>query len=374
MSRSTPSRAMTSSRPRRNPLRTPSSRSRLIVLILLSRTADYLCVARHSRRSRAGVASASMTTYGLQLPKFTFPVPDGELFEHVAAMGTAADDAGFSSLWVMDHFYQLPGLGGADDKMLEGYTLLGALAARTKRVTLGTLVTGVTYRNPALLAKEVTTLDIISSGRAVLGIGAAWYDVEHEGLGVDFPPVGERMDRLEEAVQICRLMFTEERPSFEGRYYRIKEARNIPRPIQQGGPRIMIGGSGPKRTLRAVAKYADISNVFGGPDTLRKNVEILHEHCANVGRDPSEIQVTRLGSLFLARSADEAEELRQGVAGAMGEEWAREAATFGDADSVGEQLQALVEAGAQELIFNLPLANGAEDVTAAAEVLKKALT
>ena len=314
-----------------------------------------------------------MTTYGLQLPKFTFAVPDDRLFEHVAAMATAADDGGFTSLWVMDHFYQLPGLGGADDKMLEGYTLLGALAARTQRVTLGTLVTGVTYRNPALLAKEVTTLDVISSGRAVLGIGAAWYDVEHEGLGVDFPPVSERMDRLEEAVQICRLMFTEERPTFEGRYYRIKEARNIPRPVQAGGPPIMIGGSGPKRTLKAVAKYADISNVFGGPDTLRKNIEILHNHCADVGRDPSEVKVTRLGSLFLTRSADEAEQLRQGVADAMGEEWAQEAATFGDADSVGEQLQALVDAGAQELIFNLPLANDADDVTAAGEVLKKAL-
>ena len=314
-----------------------------------------------------------MTTYGLQLPRFTFPVPDDQLFEVVASMASAADDSGFSSLWVMDHFYQLPGLGGPDDKMLEGYTLLGALAARTQRVTLGTLVTGVTYRNPALLAKEVTTLDIISSGRAVLGIGAAWYDVEHEGLGVDFPPVPERMDRLEEAVQICRLMFTEERPTFEGRYYRIKEARNIPRPVQAGGPPIMIGGSGPKRTLKAVARYADICNVFGGPDTLRKNVEILHNHCADVGRDPSEIKVTRLGSLFLARSADEAEQFRQGVAGAMGEEWAREAATFGDADSVGEQLRALVDAGAQELIFNLPLANNADDVTAAGEVLKKAL-
>src|SRR5437588_1862790 len=314
-----------------------------------------------------------MTTYGLQLPKFTFPVPDDRLFEHVAAMATAADDAGFSSLWVMDHFYQLPGLGGADNKMLEGYTLLGALAARTQRVTLGTLVTGVTYRNPALLAKEVTTLDIVSYGRAVLGIGAAWYDVEHEGLGVDFPTTAERLDRLEEAVQICRLMFTEDRPSFEGRYYRIKEARNLPRPVQPGGPKIMIGGSGPKRTLRAVARYADMCNVFGGPDTLRKNVEILHNHCADVGRDPGQIKVTRLGSLFLASSADEAEQLRQGVAGAMGEEWAREAATFGDADSVGEQLQALVDAGAQELIFNLPLANGADDVTAAGEALKKAL-
>jgi F420-dependent oxidoreductase-like protein len=310
---------------------------------------------------------------GLQIPNFSYGTGVEQLFPTVLAQAREAESAGFDSVFLMDHFYQLPGLGGADDKMLEGYTLLGALAARTKKVTLGTLVTGVTYRNPALLAKEVTTLDILSSGRAVLGIGAAWYDVEHEGLGVDFPPVAERMDRLEEAVQICRLMFTEERPTFEGRYYRIKEARNIPRPVQPGGPKIMIGGSGPKRTLRAVAKYADISNVFGGPDTLRKNVEILHNHCADVGRDPAEITVTRLGSLFLARSADEAEQLRQGVAGAMGEEWAREAATFGDADSVGEQLQALVDAGAQELIFNLPLANDAGDVTAAGEVLKKAL-
>ena len=292
-----------------------------------------------------------MTTYGLQLPKFTFSVPDDRLFEHMAAMATAADDGGFSSLWVMDHFYQLPGLGGADDKMLEGYTLLGALAARTQRATL----------------------DIISSGRAVLGIGAAWYDVEHEGLGVDFPPAGERLDRMEEAVQICRLMFTEDRPTFEGRFYRIKEARNLPPPVQSGGPPIMIGGSGPKRTLRAVAKYADMSNVFGGPDTLRKNVEILHNHCADVGRDPSEVKITRLGSLFLTRSADEAKQLREGVVGAMGEEWVSEAATFGDADTVAEQVRALVDAGAQELIFNLPLANDADDVTAAGEVLKKAL-
>ena len=174
-------------------------------------------------------------------------------------------------------------------------------------------------------------------------------------------------------MQICRLMFTEERPTFEGRYYRIKEARNIPRPVQQGGPRIMIGGSGPKRTLRAVAKYADMSNVFGGPDTLRKNVEILHNHCADVGRDPSEVKITRLGLLFLTRSADEAKQLREGVVGAMGEEWVSEAATFGDADTVAEQVRALVDAGAQELIFNLPLANDADDVTAAGEVLKKAL-
>ena len=135
----------------------------------------------------------------------------------------------------------------------------------------------------------------------------------------------------------------------------------------------MIGGSGPKRTLRAVAKYADVANMFGGPETLRRNIEILHNHCADVGRDPSDVKVTRLGSLFLTRSADEAEQLRHGVAEAMGEEWAREAATFGDADSLGEQVRALVDVGAEELIFNLPLANDADDVTAAGEALKKAL-
>src|SRR6478672_3601798 len=168
---------------------------------------------------------ATGLTFGFQLPNFTYGTPDAQLFDGALARVHAAEATGFESVWVMDHFYQLPALGGSTQPMLEGYTLLGALAASTSRVQLGTLVTGVTYRNPALLAKEVTTLDVISAGRAILGIGAAWHDVEHEGLGVDFPPVGERMDRLEEAVQICRLMFTEDLPSFDGRYYRIKEAR-----------------------------------------------------------------------------------------------------------------------------------------------------
>src|SRR5256885_4327134 len=161
-----------------------------------------------------------MTKFGLQIPNFTFAdVPDREMFEHVADLAVAGEQAGFDSVWVMDHFWQLPPLGGPDQPILEGYVLLGALAACTDRVQLGTLVTGVTYRNPALLAKMVTTLDVVSKGRAILGIGAAWYDVEHEGLGFDFPAVKERMDRLEEAVQICRAMFTEPSPSFDGRYY-----------------------------------------------------------------------------------------------------------------------------------------------------------
>src|SRR5437660_5000922 len=161
-----------------------------------------------------------MVRFGLQIPNFTFDVPDNRMFERVSELAVAAEESGFDSVWVMDHFYQLPMLGGPDNPMLEGYTTLGALGARTSRVRLGTLVTGVTYRNPALLAKIVTTLDVITSGRAILGIGAAWYDVEHKGLGFEFPPAGERLDRLEEAVQICRAMFREERPRFAGRHYR----------------------------------------------------------------------------------------------------------------------------------------------------------
>ena len=168
--------------------------------------------------------------FGLQIPNFTADAPAG-LFDGVVAMATAAEETGFDSVWVMDHFYQLPPMGGPDAPMLDSYTLLGALAALTSRVRLGAMVTGVTYRNPAHLAKIVTTLDVISGGRAILGLGAAWYDVEHEGLGFDFPAAPERLDRLEEALQICRAMFREEAPSFDGRYYRIHEARNVPRPI-----------------------------------------------------------------------------------------------------------------------------------------------
>ena len=168
---------------------------------------------------------------------------------------------------------------------------------------LGALVTGVTYRNPAHLAKIVTTLDVVSGGRAVLGLGAAWYDVEHEGLGFDFPPAGERLDRLEEALQICRAMFREETPSFEGRYYRIHEARNVPRPVQPGGPPILVGGGGEKRTLQLVARYADMANIVGDVATIAHKVDVLRGHCKAVGRDPSEVTVSRLATLVLTTSA-----------------------------------------------------------------------
>jgi F420-dependent oxidoreductase-like protein len=300
-----------------------------------------------------------MTKFGLQLPNFTFPdVPDDGMFEHVADLAVAGEESGFDSVWVMDHFWQLPPLGGPTQPMLEGYTLLGGLAARTRRVKLGTLVTGVTYRNPALLAKMVTTLDIVSGGRAMLGIGAAWYEEEHDGLGFDFPRDGERLDRLEEALRICRAMFTEEAPSFEGKHYRIEKALNIPRPIQRNGPRIMIGGSGEKRTLRLVAQYADMCNVFGSPDSIRHRLDVLHRHCADVGRDPSEITTSRLGSLFLSSSPEEAEQTEGFLRDAVGADF-EERFTVGDAPAVLDQVGALVDAGLDELIFNLPYADDA---------------
>jgi F420-dependent oxidoreductase-like protein len=300
-----------------------------------------------------------MTKFGLQLPNFTFSgVPDDAMFEHVAELAVAGEDSGFDSVWVMDHFWQLPPLGGPTQPMLEGYTLLGGLAARTRRVKVGTLVTGVTYRNPALLAKMVTTLDIVSAGRAILGIGAAWFQDEHDGLGFDFPGAGERLDRLEEALQICRAMFTEEAPSFEGKHYRIEKALNIPRPVHPNGPPIMVGGSGEKRTLRLVAQYADMCNIFGSPATIRRRLDVLRGHCADVGRDPNEITTSSLGSLFLSSSPEEAEQTSGFLRDSAGPDY-EERFTVGHPPAVLEQVEAAIDAGLDYMIFNMPFADAA---------------
>jgi len=288
--------------------------------------------------------------FGLQIPTFTQGAP-GALFEGVVDRTTAAEESGYDSVWVMDHFYQLPTMGGPTQPMLDSYTLLGALAARTSRVKLGTMVTGVTYRNPAHLAKIVTTLDVISAGRAILGIGAAWYDVEHDGLGFDFPAAGERLERLEEALQICRAMFTEEAPSFDGVHYRIHEARNIPRPVQTGGPKILVGGGGEKRTLKLVARYADMCNLFGDAATFKHKVDVLRGHCAAVGRDPSEVTVSRLSTLVLTASAEETAStndfLRQVGADPSGSD-------VGTADELVARIEELGAAGVEYFIFNMP--------------------
>jgi len=307
-----------------------------------------------------------VTRFGVQLPYFSGFDP-ADLFEHVAGLAVAAEDAGFDSVWVMDHFFQLPPMGGPGQPMLEAYTLLGGLAARTRRVQLGTLVSGVTYRNPGILAKIVTTLDVISRGRAVLGIGGAWYDVEHRGLGVAYPSDRVRLDMLEEAVQICRAMFTGDDVSFGGSHYQLDHARNLPRPVQAGGPKIMIGGGGEKRTLRLVARYADMCNVAGDVATLTHKISVLRGHCAEVGRDPAEVAVTWMTPLILTTSEQNTIETREMLAAAAP---AAETAGFtvGQAHEVPGLVAGHIEAGADEVIFSVPFASAA-DIGAVGEAL-----
>ena len=304
--------------------------------------------------------------FGLQIPNFGDDGTPGALFDGVVQMATAAEESGFDSVWVMDHFFQLPPMGGPVAPMLDSYTLLGALAARTSKVRLGAMVTGVTYRNPAHLAKIVTTLDVISAGRAILGIGAAWYDIEHEGLGFDFPPAGERLDRLEEALRICRAMFREEAPSFDGRYYRIHEARNVPAPVQPGGPPILVGGGGEKRTLRLVARYADMCNFFGDPATVAHKVEVLRGHCRDVGRDPSDVTVSRLSTLVLTASEEETAATNDFLRQATGEE--PSGSDVGTADELVSRVDDLAAAGVEYFVFNVPTGT-ADTVRQLGEVL-----
>jgi len=247
--------------------------------------------------------------FGFHMPNYTFPgVPNDRLFERVIHQAKAAEAAGFDLVTVMDHLYQIRGIGPETEPMLEAYTTLSALATQTSRVKLGALVTGVTYRNPALLVKEVTTLDVISKGRAILGIGAAWNEDEHKGYGFEFPPIGQRMDRLEEAVTIAKLMFTEERPSFEGKHYRIDRALDVPRPVQKGGPKILIGGGGEQRTLKILAKHGDIGHWFGGNlEDLKRKKKVFEAHCEAVNRDPSEVLLTVGVILVLVRNERDAQ-------------------------------------------------------------------
>jgi len=309
-----------------------------------------------------------VTTFGLQLPDFSWIV-DAEpasTMDRLRDVAVAAEDAGYASIWVMDHFLQLPPLGGPTASILEGYVALGALAAVTRRVELGTLVTGVTYRNPAHLAKQIVSLDALSGGRIILGIGAAWYDVEHDAYGFDFPPVKERFARLDEAVTICRGMFDNETFSFAGEHYRVNEARVVPRPVRRIP--LMIGGSGPKRTLRMVAERADICNVSGTAEAVAPKLAILDEHCAAVGRDPKAITRTNLVSMFVCGSDGERDGLRE-LLGYDTNPDVRQAMIIATASEATDEVAALVAAGIDQVIVNLPLVKSVDAIHAAAEVL-----
>jgi F420-dependent oxidoreductase-like protein len=228
---------------------------------------------------------------GLQIPDFSTPRGPERLAAELAMVARTADDAGFEYIAVMDHFFQIGAVGPTEKEMLEGYTTLGYLAACTSRAALVTLVTGAIYREPGILAKIVTTLDVLSNGRAWLGIGAAWNDEESRGLGIPFPPVAERFERLEETLQICLQMWRGDESPYHGKHYSLERPLNSPQSLSRPHPPIMIGGGGEKKTLRMVAQYADACNLFAGRDTAHK-LDVLRQHCETLGRDYDTIYKT----------------------------------------------------------------------------------
>jgi F420-dependent oxidoreductase-like protein len=258
---------------------------------------------------------------GIQLPRFKFPGGTPAIGPTFASYVKAADEAGFASLWVMDHFFQIEYNGPAEDPMLEAYTALGFAAGLSSRLKLGTMVTGVTYRHPGVLAKTVTTLDVLSGGRAYLGIGAAWFEREHRALGVPYPPLAERFERLEETLQIVRQMWSGEVKPYVGKHYQLDETLNQPPPITSPHPPILIGGGGEQKTLRLVAQYADACNLFPTPELAHK-LDVLKRHCDTFDRDYAEIEKTTLtraqlvpdGSVPLQTPADVLETIRQQAA------------------------------------------------------------
>jgi F420-dependent oxidoreductase-like protein len=304
-----------------------------------------------------------MTRLGLQIPSFTYPGGDpAQVFPIVADAARAADSSGFDTVLVMDHFYQLPLLGDPDDFMLEAYTLLGALAAVTSKVRLATLVTGNTYRNPAILAKTVTTLDIISGGRAQLGIGSGWFELEHQAFGIEFGTFTERFEKLEEALNIILPMLRDERPTLHGDHYDVVDAINQPAPISHIP--VMIGGSGERKTLRMVAQYADMGNLTCDPSEVPRKVDALAGHCERLGRDRSEIALSWNRVVCIAPTTAQAEAERDAYLASRGMDWSTlpdelkdvlsAAIVVGDPDTIGEQFTTWLGLGLDGFTVAMP--------------------
>ena len=301
------------------------------------------------------------------MPNYTFPdSPPEQLFERIVEQAQAAEACGFSLVTVMDHLYQITGVGPEDHAMLEAYAALSALARETKKVRLGTLVTGVTYRNPAFLVKEVTTLDVISGGRAIFGIGAAWNEDEHIGFGYTFPPVKERMDRLDDALAIAKGMFSGEHFSFTGRYSEVKDIINSPAPVQPGGPKIMVGGGGEQRTLRIAAKYADMTHWFPmGLDTLNHKSEVLRIYCEEIGRDPAEVERTMAAPVVPVRTDAERDTFLERIPPER-----RSALTVGSPEQCAEAMKPYIDAGFTGFTFGNTTFRTVESIQTVGETLR----
>jgi F420-dependent oxidoreductase-like protein len=295
--------------------------------------------------------------FGFQKPVFTFDYrgdDTSQIIDSLKKLVTTAEKNGFDSFWVMDHFHQIPMIGKVEEPMLESWSTLSVLAGLTTKIKLGTLVSGIMYRYPAILAKVAATLDVLSKGRLFMGIGAAWNEDESHAYGIHFPPAGERLSRLEEAIQIIRKMWTEEpSASFNGKYYQIHNAYCNPKPIQKPSPPILVGGSGERKTLKIVAKYADACNLFGSAETVKRKLNILKEHCKSVGRDYDSILRTKLGIIVVADDRQMAEEKIKQIFKGMPEEQIREFAIYGTPEDLLRQIELLEQVGIQYLIVDL---------------------
>ncbi|MCI0688099.1 MAG: TIGR03560 family F420-dependent LLM class oxidoreductase [Sporichthyaceae bacterium] len=307
--------------------------------------------------------------FGLQLATFDYVGGTATTGARLRDIAAAAEAAGFSAIYVMDHFRQIPQVGRAWDAMLDSYTALAYLAACTERIRIGTLVTGITYRNVAHLGKIVASLDVLSGGRAICGLGLAWFAAEHAAYGWEFPPVPRRYELLEDALQLLPLLWGPGSPAFQGTVLNVPEAMCYPRPLQEHVP-IMIGGSGERRTLRLAARYADLSNVFGDPATVRHKAAVLREHCTAVGRDPAEVQLTQLSTALVGTDdahvralVDRLRPRRQDPA-----RYAAAVHAGTVADHVG-RFRELAEAGASEVMVRLPDLTDAEPVERMGKVI-----
>jgi F420-dependent oxidoreductase-like protein len=307
---------------------------------------------------------------GLQIPNFNHLAPQpGDLLARLTDVAQTAEASGFDSIYVMDHLHQIRGVGPEEDWMLEGPTTLAALAARTTTAHLGLMVGGITYRNPALLAKITTTIDVLSGGRAILGIGAAWFEGEHQAYGFDFPPLGERFEQLEDGLKIFRAMFTGAgRATVSGDHHHIDGAYNNPKPLRGDIP-ILIGGSGEKKTLRMVAQYADASNVFGDVAQIRHLMGVLDAHCERLGRDPREITRTKLATLVVGDTHEAAQKAAAPLRAHLPPERYEALVIAGDKDAIGEQLAAHREAGLDGVIVNMQQIGDLEAVRLAGEAV-----
>ena len=299
--------------------------------------------------------------FGLQHPIFSFDYSNhnntSQIVDSLKNLVTRAENTGFDSFWVMDHFHQIPFVGKPEEPMLEGWTTLSVLAGITTKIKLGTLVTGIIYRHPSVLAKIAATLDILSKGRLFMGIGASYFEGESSAYGItstgSFPSNQERLLRLEEAIQIIRKMWTEEpTASFNGKYYQVHNAYCNPKPIQKPSPPILVGGSGERKTLKIVAKYADACNLFGSAETLKRKLDVLKEHCKSVGRDYDTILKTPLGAIIIDDDKEIAKKRVQQIT-RMPEEQIREFAIYGTPEDVSRQIKLLEEVGIQYLIVDL---------------------